>query len=132
MFATFVIYTVLAFVTYQTMPHFIAQRNVFEARESASRTYSWYVFMLVNIIVELPWTALSAFLMFITWYYPIGMQHNAVDAMAERGGMMYLLLWAFMIFTSTYTDLIIAAVETAELGALLAFTLFIISLAFCG
>jgi ABC-type multidrug transport system permease subunit len=114
------------------MPHFIVQRSIFEARERASRTYSWVVFVLVNIIVELPWTLLSAFFMFITWYYPLGMNENANGATAERGGLIFLLLWTFMLFGATFTDMVIVAIETAELGALTALTLYTSCLVFCG
>lgn len=58
MFATFML-LVLAFLTYQAMANFILQRDIYEARERASNMYSWVVFMLANIVVELPWNSLA-------------------------------------------------------------------------
>lgn len=36
------------------MPHFETQRALYEARERPSKAYSWKVFMLSSMIVELP------------------------------------------------------------------------------
>lgn len=40
------------------MPNFVKQRDAYEVRERPSRTYSWLIFMVSNIIVEIPWNAL--------------------------------------------------------------------------
>ncbi len=45
---------------------------------------------------------------------------------------MFLLLVAFMLFTSTFTDFIIAGFETAEAGGNIANLLFTLCLIFCG
>ena len=134
MFATFMLLVSFAFLVYQTMPHFILQRSLYEARERASRTYSWHVFMLVNIIIELPWNTLVALLIFLPFYYLVGMNKNAdpTDAVAESGGLMFLFLWCFMLFESTFTDLVVAGAPTAEVGATLALLLFALCLIFCG
>jgi hypothetical protein len=86
------------------MPLFVTQRDLYEVRERPSRTYSWRVFMLSNIAVEIPWTTLMAVLMFFCWYYPIGLYRNAIptDAVNERGALVFLFVWAFMLFTSTF------------------------------
>ncbi|KAK4187057.1 ABC-2 type transporter-domain-containing protein [Podospora australis] len=134
MFAIFNILTVFGQLVQQTMPHFVIQRSLYEVRERPSKVYSWKVFMLSQIIVELPWNTLMAALMFVTWYYPVGLYQNAADAgqTAERGALMFLLLVAFMLFTSTFTDFIIAGFETAEAGGNIANLLFSLCLIFCG
>jgi ATP-binding cassette subfamily G (WHITE) protein 2 (PDR) len=116
------------------MPHFVIQRSLYEVRERPSKVYGWKVFMLSQIIVELPWNTLMAALMFVCWYYPVGLQANAAVAgqTAERGGLMFLLLVAFLLFTSTFTDFIIAGFETAEAGGNIANLLFMLCLIFCG
>ena len=40
-------------VVQQIMPQFLTQRALYEIREQPSRTYSWFVFIIANIIVEL-------------------------------------------------------------------------------
>ncbi|KAI1764501.1 ABC-2 type transporter-domain-containing protein [Hypoxylon sp. FL1150] len=134
MFAIFNLLTVFGQLVQQTMPHFVIQRSLYEVRERPSKVYGWKVFMLSQIIVELPWNTLMAALMFFCWYYPVGLYQNAMDAgqTAERGALMFLLLWAFLLFTSTFTDMIIAAFETAEAGGNIANLLFMLCLIFCG
>jgi ATP-binding cassette subfamily G (WHITE) protein 2 (PDR) len=116
------------------MPHFITQRDLYEVRERPSKTYGWKVFMLSQIIVELPWNTLMAALMYVCWYYPIGLYRNAepTDAVAERGALMFLLFLAFMLFTCTFTNLVIAGCDSAETGGNLANLLFMMCLMFCG
>jgi ATP-binding cassette subfamily G (WHITE) protein 2 (PDR) len=134
MFAIFNILTVFGQLVQQTMPHFVIQRSLYEVRERPSKVYDWKVFMLSQIIVELPWNTLMAFFMFVSWYYPVGLFRNAQDAgqTTERGGLMFLLLVTFLLFTSTFTDFIIAGFETAEAGGNFANLLFTLCLIFCG
>ncbi|KAI1134643.1 ABC-2 type transporter-domain-containing protein [Hypoxylon sp. FL0543] len=134
MFAIFNLLTVFGQLVQQTMPHFVIQRSLYEVRERPSKVYGWKVFMLSQIIVELPWNTLMAALMYFCWYYPVGLYRNAADAgqTTERGALMFLLLWAFLLFTSTFTDMIIAAFDTAEAGGNIANLLFTLCLIFCG
>ncbi|KAK9419698.1 putative ABC transporter domain-containing protein [Seiridium unicorne] len=134
MFAIFNLLTVFGQLVQQTMPHFVVQRSLYEVRERPSKVYGWKVFMLSQIIVELPWNTLMALFMFVCWYYPVGLQNNAIAAGQEheRGALMFLLLWVFLLFTSTFTDMIIAAFETAEAGGNIANLLFMMCLIFCG
>ncbi|KAL8375071.1 hypothetical protein RB599_001686 [Gaeumannomyces hyphopodioides] len=134
MFAIFNILTVFGQLVQQTMPHFVIQRDLYEVRERPSKVYSWKIFMLSQIIVELPWNTLMAVIMFFCWYYPVGLYRNAIPAgqVVERGGLMFLYLWIFLIFTSTFTDLMIAGFETAEAGGNIANLLFTLCLIFCG
>ncbi len=134
MFAIFMILTIFGQLVQQILPHFVTQRSLYEARERPSKIYSWKAFMLANIFVELPWNALMALIIFLTWYYPIGLYRNAepTDAVVERGGLMFLLMLAFLLFTSTFANLCIAGVETAEAGGNLANLAFSLVLVFCG
>ncbi|OTA99748.1 hypothetical protein M426DRAFT_67197 [Hypoxylon sp. CI-4A] len=134
MFAIFNLLTVFGQLVQQTMPHFVVQRSLYEVRERPSKVYGWKVFMLSQIIVELPWNTLMAALMYFCWYYPVGLYRNAeaADQVAERGALMFLLLLAFLLFTSTFTDMIIAAFDTAEAGGNIANLLFMMCLIFCG
>lgn len=134
MFAIFNILTVFGQLTQQQMPHFVVQRSLYEVRERPSKVYSWKVFMLSQVIVELPWNTLMAVFMYICWYYPVGLYRNAqvADQVHERGALVFLFLWAFLMFSSTFTDFIIAGFETAEAGGNVANLLFMLCLIFCG
>jgi len=134
MFSIFMLMTIFGNLVQQIMPNFIIQRSIFEVRERPSKMYSWKVFMASNIIVELPWNFLVALLMFFCWYYPVGLYANAepTDAVHERGALMFLFLLVFLWFTSTFTNMVIAGVETAETGGNIANLLFALLLLFCG
>ncbi|KAL9949874.1 ZEB2-regulated ABC transporter 1 [Verticillium nonalfalfae] len=134
MFAIFNILTIFGQLVQQQMPHFVTQRSLYEVRERPSKTYSWKVFMLSQIIVEIPWNSLMSVFMFICVYYPVGLYKNAEAAgqTTERGGLMWLLFWQFLIFTCTFAHACIAITDTAEAGGNLANVLFMMCLIFCG
>lgn len=132
LFSIFLLFTIFGQLVQQIMPHFVTQRDLYEVRERPSKTYSWKIFMLSNIIVELPWNSLMAVLIFFTWYYPVGFYKNAGDDVNSRGILMFLLVWAFLLFTSTFTHLIISFNDTAENGGNIANLLFSLCLIFCG
>lgn len=134
LFAVFMLLTIFSNFCQQIMPHFVTQRALFEVRERPSKTYSWQVFILSNILVEIPWNSLMAVLVFIGWYYPIGLRQNAVEAgqVAERGALMFLFILTFMIFAGTFTNMVIAGIDTAEAAGNITNLLFSLSLIFCG
>jgi ATP-binding cassette subfamily G (WHITE) protein 2 (PDR) len=75
-----------------------------------------------------------AVLIFFCWYYPIGLYRNAepTDAVHLRGFQLFLFVWMFLIFTSTFTHMVIAGVESAENGGNIANLMFTLCLLFCG
>ncbi|KAF2675522.1 hypothetical protein BT63DRAFT_450509 [Microthyrium microscopicum] len=134
MFAIFMLFTIFGQLIQQLMPHFVVQRALYEVRERPSKTYSWKAFMLSNIIAELPWQTLMAVIMYFCWYYPVGFYNNAIptNSVHERGALFFLLIWVFLIFTSTFGHLCIAAIDTAEAGGNIANLMFSLILIFCG
>lgn len=134
MFAIFMLLTIFGNLAQQMMPHFVTQRALYEVRERPSKAYSWKAFMLANIFVEIPWQTLMAALTFFSWYYPIGLHRNAIptDAVTERGGLMFLLILVFYLWISTFSHMLIAAIEVAETGGNIGNLLFSLALIFCG
>jgi len=126
--------TIFSNFSSQILPNFVTQRALYEVRERPSKTYSWTVFILSNILVEIPWNSLMAVLIFLTWYYPIGLHQNAVVAgqVAERGALMFLFVLSFLNFAGTFTNMIIAGIDTAEGAWTLGNLFFSLSLIFCG
>lgn len=118
----------------QIMPNFVVSRSLYEIRERPSKAYSWKAFMIANIVVELPWATLSSVLLWACWYYPIGMYRNAepTDAVHTRGLLMFLFVWVFLLFSSSFSHMIIAGIGEAEMGGNIANLLFSLSLIFCG
>lgn len=133
MFAIFNILSIFGQLVQQQMPHFVTQRSLYEVRERPSKTYSWKVFMLSQVITEIPWNSLMSVFMFICVYYPVGLWENGDPSQrSERAGLMWLLFWQFLIFTCTFAHACIAITETAEMGGNLANILFMMCLLFCG
>lgn len=126
--------TIFSNLVNQIMPHFVTQRSLYEVRERPSKTYSWQAFMLANITAELPWMSLMAVIIFVGWYYPIGLYRNTASTgtLHQRGGMMFLFIWNFLLFTSTFTHMVIAGIDLAETGGNIASLLFSLCLVFCG
>ncbi|KAF2171433.1 hypothetical protein M409DRAFT_63711 [Zasmidium cellare ATCC 36951] len=134
MFAIFLLLTIFSNFCQQIMPHHITRRALYEARERPSKTYAWQVFIVSDILVEIPWNTLMAVLVFVSWYYPIGLQRNAEFAgqFNERGGLMFLYIFLFMNFAGTFTNMMLAAFDTAEAAGNIGNLFFSLSLIFCG
>jgi len=134
LFGIFMLLTLFSQLVQQLMPNFVVQRALYEARERPSKTYSWKAFMLSNMIVDLPWSLLAGVVLFFCWYYPIGLYNNAIltNAVAERGALCFLLILAFLWFSSTFAHMVIAGIETAETAGNVANLMFSLSLIFCG
>lgn len=93
MFAIFELMSIVGQLVDQQMPNFITQRSLYEVRERPAKTYSWKVFMLSQIISEIPWNSIASVFMWAFVYYPVGFYKNA-DAAGqgtERGALMWLL-----------------------------------------
>jgi ATP-binding cassette subfamily G (WHITE) protein 2 (PDR) len=134
LFSIFMVFTVFGQLVQQIMPNFVTQRSLYEVRERPSKTYSWKVFILSNIAVEVPWSIFVGTLLFFGFYYPTGFQKNAIptNAVALRGAQMWLLIETFMLFTSTFATMVVAGIELAETAGNIANLLFSLCLVFCG
>ncbi|PWY89089.1 hypothetical protein BO70DRAFT_330889 [Aspergillus heteromorphus CBS 117.55] len=134
MFAIFMLLIIFPNLVQQMMPYFATQRSLYEVRERPSKAYSWKAFMLASILVELPWNILMAVPAYFCWYYPIGLYRNAspTHTVIERGGTMFLLILIFMMFTSTFSSMVIAGIESPETGSNIAQLMFSFCLIFNG
>jgi ATP-binding cassette subfamily G (WHITE) protein 2 (SNQ2) len=56
----------------QTQPKFIANRDIFEAREKKAKLYSWQAFVFGEIVAEVPYLLVCALLYFAPWYAVVG------------------------------------------------------------
>jgi len=73
-------------------------------------------------------------IIYFTWYYPIGLFRNAAvtNAVTERGGLTWLYIQSFLLFTSTFATAVVAGIETAETAGNIANLMFSLCLVFCG
>lgn len=99
MFAIFEMMSIVGQLVDQQMPNFLKQRSLYEVRERPAKTYSWKIFMLSQIISEIPWNTFASVFMWLVFYYPVGFYKNANDAGqgTERAALMWLLFWVFLV-----------------------------------
>ena len=133
-FSVFLVFTLHSSLVQLIMPRFLENRALYELSERASRTYSWTVFIISNVISEVPWQSILAVIQFVTWYYPLGMYRNALisDHLHERGGLMFLLIWSYMLFSSTFSQMVVTIMPDAATGINISALLYSLSLIFCG
>ncbi|RSM01819.1 hypothetical protein CDV31_011168 [Fusarium ambrosium] len=134
MFGVFIFLSVFPQLVNQIMPVFAAQRTMYEARERPSKAYSWKAFMSANIVVELIWNSLMSVFCYVCWYYPIGLYKNAewTDSVHSRGITMFLHLWIFFMFSSTFANMMIAGIPTPDMAGGAMNLLLIMMFTFCG
>lgn len=75
-----------------------------------------------------------AVLIYVGWYYPVGWYRNAeyTSSVHERGATVFLFVWQYMMYSSTFAHMIQAGVELAEMAGNFANLLFTLSLIFSG
>lgn len=71
---------------------------------------------------------------FICWYYPIGLYRNAewTDQVHSRGIIIFLLVWQFFLFTSTFSHMMIAGLPNPDIAAGIMNLIFVLMFVFCG
>jgi len=134
MFSIFNLFTIFGSIVQQSIPQFVIQRSLYEARERPAKVYSWKVFILSQIIVELPWNCLMAVFMYFCWYYPIGLFRNAelADQVAERGALVFLFLLMFMILAGSFSTFMVSGFNAASNGGTLSDLMFSLCMMFSG
>jgi ATP-binding cassette, subfamily G (WHITE), member 2, PDR len=104
------------------------QRSLFEVRESPSRMYSWSVFLMVNIIVEIPYQIVLSVVVWACYYFPVFGYHASPHSQA----MMYAFVLQFLLFASTYAQMIVFTMPSLETAGAISTLLFTITLQFNG
>lgn len=71
---------------------------------------------------------------FVCWYFPIGLYKNAewTDSVDSRGITMYLHLWIFFVFSSTFAQMMIAGLPSPDIAGGAMNLLLIMMFTFCG
>jgi ATP-binding cassette subfamily G (WHITE) protein 2 (PDR) len=127
-FSVFMMTTIFTSLVQQIQPLFVTQRSLYESRERPSKAYSWVAFMVANIIVEIPYGVFAGVLCFASFYYPV----VGATQSSERQGLVLLFMIQFIIYTSTFASMTIAALPNAETAAGLVSLLTLMSILFNG
>ncbi|KAM0267314.1 hypothetical protein ACHAPA_006094 [Fusarium lateritium] len=133
LYAIFMFLVVFQGINDQIMPMFVPQRALYEIRERPSKIYRWNTYIISNVLVEAVWNTLMAVIIYFCWYYPVGfVQNTTADDQQARGFLVFLFLWMFMLFASTFSHFAIVCIGTAEEAGVLANLLWLLCIAFCG
>ncbi|KAM0335679.1 hypothetical protein ACHAQA_000728 [Verticillium albo-atrum] len=133
-FGVFVFLTVFSQLVDQILPIFVSQRTMYEARERPSKTYSWMAFLGANMLVEAFWNSVLSIFSFLVWYFPMGLYRNARESGAEhsRGITVFLFVWVFFLFSSTFAHLVMAGLDSYEVAGGVVGLMTILLFCFCG
>ncbi|KAM0278525.1 hypothetical protein ACHAQH_005092 [Verticillium albo-atrum] len=133
-FGVFIFLTVFSQLVDQILPIFVSQRTMYEARERPSKTYSWVAFLGANMLVEAFWNSLLSVFSYILWYFPMGLYQNARQSGAEhsRGATVFLFVWVFFLFSSTFAHLAIAGIDSYEVAGGIVGLITVLMFSFCG
>jgi ATP-binding cassette subfamily G (WHITE) protein 2 (PDR) len=134
MFSLFLFLIVFNSVLQQMLPSFVQQRDLYEARERPSKTFSWKAFIMSQIVAEIPWNLAIGTLAFFCFYYPVGFYRNAepTNQVNQRGAYAWFLSSLFFVFIGTFGQLCIAPLELADSAGNVASLCFMLCLTFCG
>ena len=112
----------------QIMSRFNPHRSLFEVREGPSKIYSWPVFILSHVLVEIPYQMFLSVLVWASWYFAtFGAQQSPLQQ-----GMMLVFTTQFLVFASTFAHMVVVAMPTNELAGNLSTFLFSMTLQFNG
>lgn len=134
MLGVFLFLFVVIQLIFQIIPMFAVQRTLYESRERQSRTYHWTTFVLSNVFVEMMWNTLATVLCFVLLYYPMGLYKNAewTDSVHSRAILALLIIWASLLFASSFAHAVIAGLPNGEVASAIANILTIMLYVFCG
>ncbi|KAI0123470.1 ABC-2 type transporter [Xylariales sp. AK1849] len=126
-FACFMLITIFTTVVSQIQPVFVTQRSLYEVRERPSKAYSWQVFLIANVVVEIPYQIFMGILAFACFYYPVtGIQSS------ERQVLVLLFCIQLFVYGASFAQMTVAALRDAETAGGIVTLLTMMSLTFCG
>ncbi|WFD22771.1 hypothetical protein MEQU1_001448 [Malassezia equina] len=127
LFSTFMTLVVSTSLAQQLQPEFLRQRNLYETREGPSKLYNWLVFLLSQLIAEIPWNFIGGTLFWIPWYYMVQFGYQS-----ERTGLSWVFYMLFQLWYSTFALALAAISPNALVASVLFSTGFSFIVTFCG
>lgn len=113
---------------FQIMSRFLPHRSLFEVRESPSKMYSWFVFVLSHILVEIPFQLFMSVVVWVCWYFPVFGAHHDSGSRAT----MWAFVAQFLIFGSTWAQMLIFTLPSTATAGSISTILFSLTLQFNG
>ena len=91
----------------QTIPRFVALRDIFMLREKSSLLYNWICFVVPSILIELPYAFVTSTVYWLLWYFPVGYFTES-----SRAGYNFLMYQLFSVFALSLSQLCAALMPT--------------------
>ncbi|KAI0804598.1 ABC-2 type transporter-domain-containing protein [Irpex lacteus] len=117
------------FLMSQIEPLWISNRRIF-IRESSSRIYSPYVFAIGQLVGEIPYSILCAFVYWVLMVWPMGFGQGAAGA--NGNGFFFLVVLFIELFGVTFGQFIGSISPNIQTAALFNPFLVLILTTFCG
>ncbi|KAJ8294266.1 Brefeldin A resistance protein [Rhodotorula toruloides] len=127
LFAVFMAIVLSAPLSQQLQPKFLALTQLYEARERASKMYSWPVFVITAILVEIPFNIVAGTIFFLCWYWTVGF-----PSATNRAGYAYLLFVIFETYFPTFAIAVASFSPTPMAASVLFSSLFSFVIIFNG
>jgi ABC-type multidrug transport system ATPase subunit len=128
LFSIFLLCTIFNTLVNQIMPKFVAQRSLYEVRERPSRIYSWKVFILSQMLVEIPFQVCLGICSWACFYWSV----FGADQDSERRSLIMLFIIQFYVYAASMAQLAVCAIPEPALAAMLATLMFGLSFIFNG
>ncbi|KAL4735384.1 ABC-2 type transporter-domain-containing protein [Aspergillus similis] len=128
LFSIFLLCTIFGTMVNQIMPKFVMQRSLYEVRERPSRVYSWKVFIISQMLAEIPWQLALGVCVWACFYFSVfGASTNA-----ESRGLVLLFIVQLYIYAASMAQFTVAAFDEPAVAAMLATLMFGLSFLFNG
>ncbi|KAI1754031.1 BcatrD protein [Xylaria castorea] len=133
-FSLFLLTTIFGTHVQLIMERFYNSRLLFENRERQSRTYSWQVFIISNIVVEFASQTVISVIAYAAWYYPVGFWRKAIEVheLNSRSALVFLLIWSLLLLFQTLSQMLMTIMPDIPTGINNGNLLFLLSLIFSG
>jgi ATP-binding cassette subfamily G (WHITE) protein 2 (SNQ2) len=128
-FSVFLILLLCLVLIVLLQPRLIFQRAIYTVRERYSNMYHWTVFVVANVVVEVPFNVVISSLGFICWYFPVGWWSDISEG---RGAFMYLVFILYQLYHTSFSQAIAIVCPNAETAAMLTILFYTFILAFSG
>lgn len=129
MFSVFMVLLLCLVLVVLLQPRLIELRKIYDGREKYSNMYHWTVFVVANLVVEIPFNLVISSLCFVCWYFPIGWWREVPDS---RGAFMYFVFLVYQLYHASFSQAIAIVAPNAETAGMITILFYTFILAFSG
>ncbi|KAJ6093557.1 hypothetical protein N7486_008846 [Penicillium sp. IBT 16267x] len=128
LFSIFLLCTIFNTLANAIMPNLVAQRSLYEVRERPSRTYSWQVFIISQMLVEVPWQFCLGVCSWASFYWAV----FGTNQTSEQRVIVLLYICQFFMYAASMAQFVVCAIPEPTLAAMVATLMFGLSFIFNG